>query len=160
MTEFFLSAAYLTASVIIALTDGELHEDLFYYPEREVREIKRGEMGQTNYNQVKHMWLSTGWIRSNTVILYITTLISSLSREKLGQSVGFIHPSPQVLTSALRSNNLFAPQTHSGTTDEGVQKPEALLSFECLQTHVDARDEVGLTFAVAGNVLLDSCELP
>ncbi|XP_069555939.1 anthrax toxin receptor 1 [Brachyistius frenatus] len=26
---------YLTASVIIALTDGELHEDLFYYAERE-----------------------------------------------------------------------------------------------------------------------------
>ncbi|GAA6088971.1 anthrax toxin receptor 1-like isoform X1, partial [Tachysurus ichikawai] len=26
---------YRTASVIIALTDGELHEDLFYYAERE-----------------------------------------------------------------------------------------------------------------------------
>uniref|UniRef100_A0A8D0CWN0 Anthrax toxin receptor 1 n=1 Tax=Sander lucioperca TaxID=283035 RepID=A0A8D0CWN0_SANLU len=29
---------YRTASVIIALTDGELHEDLFYYAEREVRD--------------------------------------------------------------------------------------------------------------------------
>lgn len=27
---------YRTASVIIALTDGELHEDLFFYSEREV----------------------------------------------------------------------------------------------------------------------------
>ncbi|KAI3372430.1 hypothetical protein L3Q82_022915 [Scortum barcoo] len=35
VTEFFLSAGYRTASVIIALTDGELHEDLFYYAERE-----------------------------------------------------------------------------------------------------------------------------
>lgn len=58
VTEFFLSAGYRTASVIIALTDGELHEDLFYYAEREVREIKRGGMGQTDCNQVKHMWLS------------------------------------------------------------------------------------------------------
>uniref|UniRef100_A0A8C7USD6 ANTXR cell adhesion molecule 1 n=1 Tax=Oncorhynchus mykiss TaxID=8022 RepID=A0A8C7USD6_ONCMY len=30
------SEGYRTASVIIALTDGELHEDLFYYAEREV----------------------------------------------------------------------------------------------------------------------------
>lgn len=37
MTAFFLPAGYRTASVIIALTDGELHEDLFYYAEREVR---------------------------------------------------------------------------------------------------------------------------
>lgn len=29
-------AGYRTASVIIALTDGELHEDLFFYSEREV----------------------------------------------------------------------------------------------------------------------------
>ncbi|KAF7665658.1 hypothetical protein LDENG_00136060 [Lucifuga dentata] len=29
------SEGYRTASVIIALTDGELHEDLFYYAERE-----------------------------------------------------------------------------------------------------------------------------
>lgn len=42
VTKCFLSAGYRTASVIIALTDGELHEDLFYYAEREVREIKRG----------------------------------------------------------------------------------------------------------------------
>lgn len=34
-----LSAGYRTASVIIALTDGELHEDLFYYAEREVRDL-------------------------------------------------------------------------------------------------------------------------
>lgn len=32
---------YRTASVIIALTDGELHEDLFYYAEREVRDKER-----------------------------------------------------------------------------------------------------------------------
>lgn len=31
-----MSAGYRTASVIIALTDGELHEDLFFYAEREV----------------------------------------------------------------------------------------------------------------------------
>lgn len=31
-----LFIGYRTASVIIALTDGELHEDLFYYAEREV----------------------------------------------------------------------------------------------------------------------------
>lgn len=37
MTRIFLPAGYRTASVIIALTDGELHEDLFYYAEREVR---------------------------------------------------------------------------------------------------------------------------
>uniref|UniRef100_A0A4W6G8A1 Anthrax toxin receptor 1 n=1 Tax=Lates calcarifer TaxID=8187 RepID=A0A4W6G8A1_LATCA len=30
---------YRTASVIIALTDGELHEDLFYYAEREVKYV-------------------------------------------------------------------------------------------------------------------------
>lgn len=76
-------------------------------------------------------------------------------------SVRVIHPSPVVLlTSALGSNNLIAPQTHSGTTREGVQKPEALISFERLQTHVDGRNEVGLTFPVAGNVPLDSCGLP
>lgn len=39
--KFFLPAGYRTASVIIALTDGELHEDLFYYAEREVGEISR-----------------------------------------------------------------------------------------------------------------------
>uniref|UniRef100_A0A8C7FE14 Anthrax toxin receptor 1 n=1 Tax=Oncorhynchus kisutch TaxID=8019 RepID=A0A8C7FE14_ONCKI len=31
----YLHSGYRTASVIIALTDGELHEDLFYYAERE-----------------------------------------------------------------------------------------------------------------------------
>lgn len=31
-----LYLGYRTASVIIALTDGELHEDLFFYSEREV----------------------------------------------------------------------------------------------------------------------------
>lgn len=31
-----MSLGYRTASVIIALTDGELHEDLFFYSEREV----------------------------------------------------------------------------------------------------------------------------
>lgn len=36
----FLCEGYRTASVIIALTDGELHEDLFYYAEREVRMMK------------------------------------------------------------------------------------------------------------------------
>lgn len=41
VTKFFMSAGYRTASVIIALTDGELHEDLFYYAEREVRKMKR-----------------------------------------------------------------------------------------------------------------------
>lgn len=35
-----LCEGYRTASVIIALTDGELHEDLFYYAEREVRLMK------------------------------------------------------------------------------------------------------------------------
>uniref|UniRef100_A0A8B9KJY6 Anthrax toxin receptor 1 n=1 Tax=Astyanax mexicanus TaxID=7994 RepID=A0A8B9KJY6_ASTMX len=33
------SEGYRTASVIIALTDGELHEDLFYYAERELAKI-------------------------------------------------------------------------------------------------------------------------
>ena len=42
LTGFFLCAGYRTASVVIALTDGELHEDLFYYAEREVRELQRG----------------------------------------------------------------------------------------------------------------------
>ena len=42
MTKFFLSAGYRTASIIIALTDGELHEDLLLYAEIEVRELKRG----------------------------------------------------------------------------------------------------------------------
>lgn len=37
MNRSLLPPAYRTASVIIALTDGELHEDLFYYAEREVR---------------------------------------------------------------------------------------------------------------------------
>lgn len=32
----FVYLGYRTASVIIALTDGELHEDLFFYSEREV----------------------------------------------------------------------------------------------------------------------------
>lgn len=32
----FVCLGYRTASVIIALTDGELHEDLFFYSEREV----------------------------------------------------------------------------------------------------------------------------
>lgn len=34
-----MSTGYRSASVIIALTDGELHEDLFYYAEREVGEL-------------------------------------------------------------------------------------------------------------------------
>lgn len=33
-------AGYRTASVIIALTDGELHEDLFFYSEREVSDSR------------------------------------------------------------------------------------------------------------------------
>ena len=36
-----LPAGYRSASVIIALTDGELHEDLFFYAEREVRGRER-----------------------------------------------------------------------------------------------------------------------
>lgn len=47
----FLSADYRTASVIIALTDGELHEDLFYYAEREVRDKKKNEIGHINSNR-------------------------------------------------------------------------------------------------------------
>lgn len=35
--KLFFCKGYRTASVIIALTDGELHEDLFYYAEREVK---------------------------------------------------------------------------------------------------------------------------
>lgn len=35
----FVCSGYRTASVIIALTDGELHEDLFFYSEREVSNL-------------------------------------------------------------------------------------------------------------------------
>ncbi|XP_019478162.1 anthrax toxin receptor 1-like [Meleagris gallopavo] len=38
---------YRTASVIIALTDGELHEDLFFYSEREANRSR--ELGATVY---------------------------------------------------------------------------------------------------------------
>lgn len=41
MQWFFTFSGYRTASVIIALTDGELHEDLFFYAEREVRYLQR-----------------------------------------------------------------------------------------------------------------------
>lgn len=34
-----MCSGYRTASVIIALTDGELHEDLFFYSEREVSDL-------------------------------------------------------------------------------------------------------------------------
>lgn len=38
----FLFTGYRTASVIIALTDGELHDDLFFYAETEVRNLDKG----------------------------------------------------------------------------------------------------------------------
>ncbi|KAG8141172.1 hypothetical protein E2320_006829 [Naja naja] len=38
---------YRTASVIIALTDGELHEDLFFYSEQEANRSR--ELGATVY---------------------------------------------------------------------------------------------------------------
>ncbi|KAM6954317.1 anthrax toxin receptor 1 [Aplochiton taeniatus] len=41
------SEGYRTASVIIALTDGELHEDLFYYAEREANRSR--SLGATVY---------------------------------------------------------------------------------------------------------------
>lgn len=38
-----------------------------------------------------------------------------------------------------------------------MQTPEALISVESPQTHVDSGDEVGLTSPVAGSIFLDSC---
>lgn len=40
-----LCSGYRTASVIIALTDGELHEDLFFYSEREVSVLHLASQG-------------------------------------------------------------------------------------------------------------------
>lgn len=48
--QWMMSTGYRSASVIIALTDGELHEDLFYYAEREVGEVKNSS---TNYYHLK-----------------------------------------------------------------------------------------------------------
>uniref|UniRef100_A0A673HAM7 ANTXR cell adhesion molecule 1a n=1 Tax=Sinocyclocheilus rhinocerous TaxID=307959 RepID=A0A673HAM7_9TELE len=41
------SEGYRTASVIIALTDGELHEDLFYYAEREGLTVKLAKIADS-----------------------------------------------------------------------------------------------------------------
>ncbi|KAJ7398637.1 Anthrax toxin receptor 1 [Pitangus sulphuratus] len=43
----FVCSGYRTASVIIALTDGELHEDLFFYSEREANRSR--DLGATVY---------------------------------------------------------------------------------------------------------------
>ncbi|XP_023796466.1 anthrax toxin receptor 1-like [Cyanistes caeruleus] len=45
--EDFVCSGYRTASVIIALTDGELHEDLFFYSEREANRSR--DLGATVY---------------------------------------------------------------------------------------------------------------
>lgn len=50
-----MSTDYRTASVIIALTDGELHEDLFYYAEREVNEPSAGGRCQTGAHQTSSL---------------------------------------------------------------------------------------------------------
>lgn len=55
-----LCEGYRTASVIIGLTDGELHEDLFYYAEREVRMMKdrrrerKGVVDSSLYHNLKN----------------------------------------------------------------------------------------------------------
>lgn len=43
----FVCLGYRTASVIIALTDGELHEDLFFYSEREVSVLHTVSQGDS-----------------------------------------------------------------------------------------------------------------
>jgi len=54
---FCLCEGYRTASVIIGLTDGELHEDLFYYAEREVRLMKDRRRGRKGVE-----WLTVHFI--------------------------------------------------------------------------------------------------
>lgn len=58
------STGYRSASVIIALTDGELHEDLLYYAEREVGEVKNTS---TNYYHI-------------FVLMHIASVVKIVSR--------------------------------------------------------------------------------
>lgn len=136
----FLFTGYRTASVIIALTDGELHDDLFFYAETEVRNLK-----DKWFIQIITMWLSMWWIRSNTVTLYITTLILfSWGRNGVIASVRFTHPSPVVfLTTAWGPNDLLPPQTVQVVHVNAHKSLRLYLNFECRQTRVDGRDEGG-----------------
>ena len=61
------SSGYRTASVIIALTDGELHEDLFFYAEREVRHL----WVQAMPSHVPGLYFSWGFQWINQTLCYI-----------------------------------------------------------------------------------------
>lgn len=60
-----MCSGYRTASVIIALTDGELHEDLFFYSEREVSDLHvcsqgdsaMSELGAVNAKDKENLYL-------------------------------------------------------------------------------------------------------
>lgn len=71
---------YRSASVIIALTDGELHEDLFYYAEREVGdrwiEVKCG----SSYKQItcdEQDQAQPTNIKSDSISLFLEPLLQS-----------------------------------------------------------------------------------
>lgn len=140
--QFSLPAGYRTASVIIALTDGELHEDLFYYAEREVRELKGGLNGPHKLKPDDTCEMRDERDQTPPSILYITTLIIFVwSGKKWGQSVCKIYTSepgrsPHICTGIWR---FICSWERLGTTGEGIQKPDALISFEWPLIHVDHR---------------------
>lgn len=143
-----MPAGYRTASVIIALTDGELHEDLFFYAEREVRRGDGGLLNHTNDSQMKRATEARDGSRSNAArpVRHCFDAPPQVWKNGVRASVSDLYIRARALLSHLHQDALVIDWL-SGA--EQVKMQEASVSTGRLQTHVESRDEVHVTFPVA-----------